>query len=125
MCWKSGQNEAVPSRRTGRHWSIARRLAFLYAGSSLLMLVAAAAYLYWSLVKDVEREDNDFLANKIQECRRLLGEGPKDAPLLAHEIQTEAAASQFIKYFVRLVDSHGQPALETPGMSRLLGRGRH
>jgi len=84
------------------------------------MLVAAATYLYWSLVKDVERDDNDFLANKIQECRRLLGEGPKDAPLLAHEIQTEAAASQFIKYFVRLVDSRGQPALETPGMSRLL-----
>lgn len=84
------------------------------------MLVAAAAYLYWSLVKDVERDDNDFLANKIQECRRLLGEGPKDAALLAHEIQTEAAASQFIKYFVRLVDSRGQTALETPGMSRLL-----
>jgi two-component system heavy metal sensor histidine kinase CusS len=94
-------------------------LAFLYAGSSLLMLVAAATYLYWSLVKDVERDDNDIVANKIQECRRLLGEGPKAAPLLAHEIQTEAAASQFIKYFVRLVDSRGQSALETPGMSRL------
>jgi two-component system heavy metal sensor histidine kinase CusS len=119
MCSKNGQNEAELLRRPGRHWSIARRLAFLYAGSSLLMLVAAATYLYWSLVKDVERDDNDILANKIQECRRLLGEGPKDAPLLAHEIQTEAAASQFIKYFVRLVDSRGQTALETPGMSGL------
>lgn len=68
MCSKSGQNEAAPLKRSGRHWSIARRLAFLYAGSSLLMLVAAATFLYWSLVKDVERDDNDFLANKIQEC---------------------------------------------------------
>ena len=119
MCSKNGQNEAKPLSRSGRHWSIARRLTFLYAGSSLLMLVAAATYLYWSLVKDVERDDNDILANKIQECRRLLGEGPKAAPLLVHEIQTEAAASQFIKYLVRLVDSHGQTALETPGMSSL------
>ncbi len=120
MCSKNDQNEVAPSTQAGRHWSIARRLAFLYAVSSLLMLVAAATYLYWSLVKDVGRDDNDFLANKIQECRRLLGDGPKDAPLLAHEIQTEAEASQFIKYFVRLVDSRGQLALETPGMSRLL-----
>lgn len=111
--------ECPPSARRGR-WSIARRLTLLYAGSSLLMLVLAAAYLYWSLVRDVERDDNDFLANKIQECRRLMMEGAKDSGLLAHEIETEAAASQFIKYFVRLVDGQGKVVLETPGMPELL-----
>lgn len=120
MSSKNVQNENVSSRgRVGR-WSIARRLTLLYASSSLLMLVLAATYLYWSLVEDVERDDNAFLANKIQECRRLLGEGAKDAPLLAHEIQTEAEASQFIKYFVRLLDNQGRIVLETPGMADLL-----
>ena len=120
MSLKNASNKEIPSSRRKGRWSIARRLTLLYAGSTLLMLVLAAAYLYWSLVRDVERDDNDFLANKIQECRRLMKEGPKDSALLAHEIETEAAASQFIKYFVRLVDGRGKVALETPGMSDLL-----
>ncbi|MGO9199880.1 MAG: heavy metal sensor histidine kinase [Limisphaerales bacterium] len=120
MSWKSDPNEAMPRRGRVGHWSIARRLTLLYAGWSMVMLVLAAAYLYWSLVGDVSRDDNAFLANRIQECRRLLRDGPQDAPLLAHEIQTEAGASQFIRYFVRLLDERGQIALETPGMSALL-----
>jgi hypothetical protein len=115
MFSKNGQNKCSDAPRTHgrvRHWSIARKLTLLYAAASLLMLVLAATYLYWSLVGDVGRDDNAFLANKIQECRRLLAEGPKDTPLLAHEIQTEAAASQFIKYFVRLLDERGQISLE-------------
>src|SRR5229473_5655561 len=86
-----------------RRWSIERRLTLLYVTLSFLMLTLAGAYLYWSLVEDAERDDNAFLANKIQECRRLLLGYPSDAPLLAHEVQTEAAASQFIKYYVRLL----------------------
>jgi len=80
------------------------------------MLALATLYLYWSLSEEVERDDDAFLANKIQECRRLLREGAKDTALLAHEVETEAAASQFITYFVRLLDSRGALILETPGM---------
>jgi two-component system heavy metal sensor histidine kinase CusS len=126
MSSKNGRNESSVESQAGRparHWSIARRLALLYASTSLLMLILAATYLYWSLVGDVERDDNAFLANKIQECRRLLSEGPRDRPLLAHEIQTEATASEFIKYFVRLLDERGQIELETSGMSNLLPTG--
>lgn len=108
------------SRHSFSRWSIARRLALLYAASSIVMLVLAATYLYWSLADDAERDDKDFLANKIQECRRLLEEHPSESALLVHEIQNEAAASQFIKYYVRLLDNRGQIALETPGMSDIL-----
>jgi two-component system heavy metal sensor histidine kinase CusS len=120
MSSKSGTNEAGARRERPGRWSITRRLTLLYASSSLVMLVLAAAYLYWSLVGDVERDDNAFLANKVQECRRLLGEGPKDSALLAHEVESEAAASQFIKYYVRLIDAQGKVSLETPGMSNVL-----
>ena len=120
MSSKNVRNDGDAVRNRPGRWSITRRLTLLYAGSSLVMLVLAAAYLYWSLVGDVERDDNAFLANKIQECRRLLGEGPKDSALLAHEVESEAAASQFIKYYVRLVDAQGKVSLETPGMSDFL-----
>ena len=111
-------NEAS-SEKTGQ-WSITRRLTLLYAASSGVMLVAATAYLYWSLAENLEREDNAFLANSIQECRRLLLGRPGEEGLLAHEIQVEAAASQFIKYYVRLLDNEGQVLLETPRMSDVL-----
>ena len=119
MSLKNVSNKPRISQYQG-NWSIAHRLTWLYTASTLAMLMLAAAYLYWSLVKDVNGDDNDFLANKIQECRRLLRGGMPDTPLLAHEVETEAAASQFITYYVRLVDSQGQPVIETPEMANIL-----
>jgi two-component system heavy metal sensor histidine kinase CusS len=84
------------------------------------MLVLATAYLYWSLVENLKREDNAFLANEIQECRRLMHERPDDAHLLAYEIQIETGASKFIKYYARLLDNQEHILLETPGMGDIL-----
>src|SRR5215831_14515410 len=104
MCSKSApHNESKPVPST-RHWSIARRLTFLYASANTVMLLVAAALLYWSLTRDVGQDDDAFLANKIQECRRLLRQHAAGAPLLAHEVQTEAAASQYIRYYVRVLN---------------------
>ncbi len=108
----------LPPRR--RNWSILRRLTLLYAGSSLLMLISGAIYLDWSLVRNLEREDESFLGNKIEDCRRILKERPEDRQLLINEVQTEAAASQFIQYYVRLLDDQGSVLLETPGMRNAL-----
>ncbi|MGH8610919.1 MAG: heavy metal sensor histidine kinase [Gammaproteobacteria bacterium] len=103
-----------------RTWSIARRLTLLYAGSSFLMLVLATTYLYWSLVDNLKREDDAFLADEIQECRRLLNDRPNNEDLLAYEIQIETAASKFIKHYVRLLDNQGRILLETPRMADVL-----
>ena len=108
------------TNRPARQWSITRRLTLLYAAGSLLMLVLATAYLYWVLAENLERDDNAFLANKVQELRRLLDERPNDKQLLAHEVQIEAEASQFIKYYIRLLDDHGHIFMETPGMTKVL-----
>jgi two-component system, OmpR family, heavy metal sensor histidine kinase CusS len=120
MSSKNALNKPRVRRDPFRKWSIARRLTLLYAASSFLMLVLATTYLYWSLVENLEREDNAFLANEIQECRRLLHERPTDEQLLAHEIQIEAATNQFIKYYVRLLDNQGRILLETPRMADVL-----
>ena len=106
--------------RASRHWSLARRLTLLYAASSFVMLLVVVAYLYSSLVENIERDDSAFLANTIQECRRLLGAERRDQEILAHEIQAEAAASQFIEYYIRVLDAESHLVLETPGMTSVL-----
>ncbi|HWY30575.1 MAG TPA: hypothetical protein VNX46_07480, partial [Candidatus Acidoferrum sp.] len=84
-----------------------------------MLLLLAATYLYWSQVKNLEREDNEFLVNQIQNCRRLLQGRPTDKPLLVNEVQAETAAS-LIKYYIRILDDRGRILLETSGMTNLL-----
>ncbi|MGH8627519.1 MAG: heavy metal sensor histidine kinase [Gammaproteobacteria bacterium] len=120
MSSKNALSKPRAWRNLFRTWSIARRLTVLYAGSSVLMLVLATAYLYWSLVDNLDREASAFLANEIQECRRLLHEHPDDERLLSYEIQIETAANKLIKYYLRLLDNQGRILLETPGMGDIV-----
>jgi two-component system heavy metal sensor histidine kinase CusS len=122
MFLKNVQSKGA-SRRRVRQWSIARRLTLLYVAATALLLVLAAAYLYWSQVKNLEREDDDFLISKIQDCRRLLEEHPEDTRLLVNEVQIEADAS-LPKYYERLLDDQGRVLIETKGMSELLSASR-
>jgi two-component system heavy metal sensor histidine kinase CusS len=111
----------VPKNAPSRgNWSILRRLTLLYAASSFLMLVVGALYLDWSLVQNLQREDESFLGNKIEDCRRILRERLGDRQLLVNEVQTEPSASQFIRYYVRLLYDRGRVVLETPSMSEIL-----
>lgn len=116
----SSKNALNKDRDPLRKWSITHRLALLYAASSFLMLALAMAYLHWSLVENLARDDNAFLAHEIQECRALLQEHPNDAHLLAYEIQMEMEASRFITYYARLLDNQQHVLLETPGMTDVL-----
>ena len=74
MSSKNVQNKECITRPPARQWSISRRLTLLYAATTALLLVLAAGYLYWTQVENLQREDNDFLVDKIQDCRRLLQE---------------------------------------------------
>jgi two-component system, OmpR family, heavy metal sensor histidine kinase CusS len=107
-----------PASAPPRPWSIARRLTLFYVATTAVLLVAAAAYLYWTQVTNLKREDTDFLVNKIEDCRRVLQERPSDPALLTNEVQVEAAAS-LIKYYVGIQDEQGRVRLETAGMSNL------
>ena len=119
MSWKNARNRNGLPRLPAPRWSISRRLTLCYVAATGILLVLAAAYLYWSQVSNLEREDTDFLVNKIQDCRRVLQERPNDTAMLVNEIQVEASAS-LIKYYVRLLDERGRILLETSGMSGLL-----
>lgn len=119
MFSKNVLNETASARTPARPWSMSRRLTLFYVTTTAVLLVMAAAYLYWTQVNNLEREDTDFLVNKIQDCRRVLQERPNDTGLLINEVQVEATAS-LIKYYVGVLDERGRVLLETSGMSKLL-----
>jgi two-component system heavy metal sensor histidine kinase CusS len=119
MSSKNVQNKECITRPPARQWSISRRLTLLYAATTALLLVLAAAYLYWTQVENLQREDYDFLVDKIQDCRRLLQEHPNETRQLVNEVQIEAVTSP-IKYYIRLLDERERIQMETPGMTSLL-----
>jgi two-component system heavy metal sensor histidine kinase CusS len=71
----------------------------------------------------MEREDRQFLAAELQSIRILLREYPSDIQAWKAEIEREtyAAASTFIKYYVRISDERGRSIIETPGMAQIVG----
>lgn len=119
MCSSRERIEKPGAVHMVRPWSIARRLTLFYVATTAVLLILAATYLYWTQLTNLEREDTDFLVNKIEDCRRVLQERPDDPALLINEVQVEAAAS-LIKYYVGVLEESGRVLLETAGMSNTL-----
>jgi two-component system heavy metal sensor histidine kinase CusS len=120
MSWTTAP-EAVPSSRFHpRRRSLAWRLTAWYAGTAFALVALATAFLYWALTRDLDREDDEFLADKVEVLRTLLRDRPKDADLLKEEVELEPAARQYARVYVRLLDQHGQSIRETPGMAEVL-----
>lgn len=100
--------------------SITGRLALLYVGSSTLLLLLAAGYLYWGLQQSLRESDRALVSGKLQVLRLLLREAHDRTDLLASEIEHEAAANELLKYYLRVIDERGRVLLETSDMSSLL-----
>src|SRR5437762_219344 len=59
------------SRRTGslalpRSWSLAARLTAWYTASAFVLILLATGFLYWVLYSNLEREDDQYLADKVR-----------------------------------------------------------
>lgn len=100
------------------HWSIQTRLSVLYTLSAFGMLLLATVFLQWVLTSNLEKEDNQFLAEKVQILRTLLHDHPDDAAALRQEVRWEAGTARPMQYYARVQDASGLTLLETPGMSR-------
>src|SRR5437762_10000473 len=104
--------------------SIASRLALLYTLSASALLIGSAGFLYWVVEGNLEREANQFLADKIHLLQLMLKERWRDAELIRGEVQWEATANRFLHhYYIRILDNGGNMLLETPNMSQSLGPG--
>src|SRR5919201_7023893 len=103
-----------------RVWSITGRLTLLYTASAGGLLILATVFLYWVLAGDLAREGHQFLADKMHVLRGILRDRPHDRDALEEEVQSEVAAYQYIKYYVRVLGAGGETLLETPGMVDVL-----
>ncbi|MBI2498399.1 MAG: HAMP domain-containing protein, partial [Opitutae bacterium] len=111
-----------PPRRAPRQqqWSITGRLTLLYIGSTAVLLLLAAGYLYWGLQQSLTREDRALVAGKLRVMQGLLREQHGQPGVLENEIEHEASANELLKYYMRVLDSRGHVLIETTDMSGLI-----
>jgi two-component system heavy metal sensor histidine kinase CusS len=110
---KTGEKATDPRPmwvRTGS-WSITRRLTILYALSTVTMLLVATGILYWVLVSDLAKANNQFLKDKIQVLRAILREHPDEPEGLREEVNSAGV------YYIRVLDQEKQVLIESPEMA--------
>src|SRR5437867_3841807 len=98
-------------------WSLAARLTIWYAGSAFLLVLGATVVLYWALFSNLDREDDQFLEDKVRALTTLLRAGPAESSALQREVTGNPSARESAMIFVRIVDSSGQILHETSGMA--------
>jgi two-component system heavy metal sensor histidine kinase CusS len=117
MSWTDGR---TPPRLAARPWSLATRLTLWYAGSAFTLIATATLVLYWVLVRNVNRAEDQFLVDMVQILREILRDRPDDFVSLRQEVEWEGAARQYTRLFMRVVDEHGAVIMETPGTRELV-----
>src|SRR5213593_4476190 len=102
----------MSSKSHPERWSLATRLTAWYTGSAFAVVSLATGLLYWALVTNLDREDDQLLADKARILRVLLRDRPPDAEVLHQEVEWEWAASRYAQIYVRVLDSAGRTLLE-------------
>ena len=78
-------------------------LTLFYTASVFMLLLVAAALLYFGLERSMRREDRDFLSHKMQVLTTILQRRPLDRAGLEQEVLEEAEIS-----------SHSQAPYQAP-----------
>lgn len=97
-----------------RSWSLALRLTVWYVGSAFLLVFGATGALYWALVRHLDREDDEFLVDRVRLLRALLADGDgDDSPALRRALEGEGGRP-FGPIRIRVLDERGVVQRETP-----------
>src|SRR5262245_48413465 len=105
-------------RKPYSSWSMTAKLTLLYSVTAAMLLFLVSGLLYWILLRELERETNQFLSSKLQILKGTLEETPIDFEDLQEETENQ---SDYVKYYVRILDSNENVIQETPGMRSLTG----
>lgn len=100
--------------------SLAVRLTLWYSVFSIALLLAATAYLYWALAKNLDREDDGILQDQIHILQVLVREHPDESEGIRQEVEVESGARKHSRIFIRILDESGRLIAETPGMNQKL-----
>jgi two-component system heavy metal sensor histidine kinase CusS len=114
-------SKSDPEPRAGRRaWSLAARLTAWYSGSAFAVVLGATAFLYWALATNLDREDDEALADEARIVSAILREGPRNAAAVRREAERASAGRKYAPLYVRVVDAAGRVVAETPGMGEAL-----
>lgn len=111
---KSG---AHPS--AARPWGIAARLAGAYAVTTALILLLVMALLYRALSDNLDREDEQYLGEKISMLETLLRTAPTDLAELREEVDRESQHRFYAPVLIRVSSEEGVVA-KTSGIESVL-----
>jgi two-component system heavy metal sensor histidine kinase CusS len=106
-----------PEPAARRASSIALRLTAWYVAAAFTLVLTATVYLYFSLVRHLDHEDDHFLDDKVQEIRGVVLSRPGDRAAL--ELEVRVGTSE--RFLIRVRRKGAVPeVIETNGMDRLL-----
>src|SRR5437660_11432657 len=103
-----------PSRP--RRWSLSLRLTAWYLLSSFVILLAASVAMYVMLARNLTREHDQFLVDKIRILRQQLRDRPDNIPDLKEEVEETWAPRQYMQVYARVVGADGRLLVESPHM---------
>ena len=85
--------------------SLALRLTCWYAAMSFAVVLSVAGYSYWALIDNLDREDDQFLADRMQEVSRDLARGREHLDELRARLAQTAAAPSGLPILVRVTSA--------------------
>lgn len=121
MSLKSARS-ATNSRHNDGAWSLAARLTAWYAGSAFALVLAATGFLYWALSRNLDREDDQLLADAVRDHRAVLPDRLGEGGSMRQAVEAWKGR-QNSRVYARIMDGHGSVVVETPGMEDLLPSG--
>lgn len=124
MSWNHNRGQPEPAGGGQRRGlSITARLALLFTVSAFAILGLVTAVLCWAVIQNLEKDDLQFLQDRVQWLRAALRNFHNEPRLLVREIQAESGATVGETksiFYVRVLDESGKILAETPGMGELL-----
>ena len=100
--------------------SIAARLTLWQAMCGMVVLVAVTSLLYWTLVKSLDSDDDQFLSERMAVLLPLLAARADSPAELAAEITRESGGHNRARLYIRLLAGDGTILGETAGMAHAL-----
>ncbi len=82
---------------TRRPWSLAVRLTVWYAAAAFALVLVATGYLYWALANNLDKEDDQFLIDKVTAVRRVLEQQPGDRAALDQYVQAASTGRLYLR----------------------------
>lgn len=117
MFWK---REPSSGRRQASAWSMAARLTILYTASVSGLLALVCLFFVWTLARNLDREDTEYLVERINSLQQRLSRIPTMGPNFQRQIVEEIEDRSSPTAYLRLLDAHGALQAATPGMEAQL-----